>query len=691
MNSQASTSPSKIQRIIKLFGFNSLFRGINAVVKRIFDICASLFGLIILSPFFIFIAILIKRDSPGPVFYWGPRMGKKGRIFYMLKFRTMYERPESYKGPRLTANGDPRITPLGAWLRDTKINEFPQLWNVLIGEMSLVGPRPEDPEIAKSWPKDASSKILSIRPGITSPASILYHNEEKMLSNKNAMAEYYASILPDKIRLDQLYVFHHSFFSDLDTIFWTAAVLIPSLARTKIPEGYLFSGPLSRFGTRYFSWFVMDLLESLAAVWTATLIWRTQFPLNWGVGNLIVWGFILAFLFSGLNSIIGLNRIVWAQATAEDAVGLIFSCTCVALSAMGLNFLNGHYHWLSLPELPPTMIVAIGVVAEAFFIVTRYRLRLLSLIADRWLKIRQDNLSIGDRVLVVGDGEAGQIATWLLGRQIFRAAFSIVGIVNNNNPTKHGMRVNGCWMLGSTNDLPKIIERYDIGVILSAGFNMSRKENEYIFDICQTQNIRLIFLNDLMLMVDRQVTQPVGSFEYPVWLDEQLEFKAMHHAITGLPNRYLFQDRLRSSLAYAKRYRTRLAVLLVRIDGVNVINDTIGRKYGDQLMIEIGQRLAKCERESDTLANVGENIFAVILQNIQDEDAANIVAQKIYTSLSNPFKVESHDICLSIEIKVITDTDGYSKLEELYQANIEEFFAIKQKMEVKNWYDILDK
>ena len=93
----------------------------------------SLIGLIFLSPVFLYVAIMIKRDSPGPVFYWGPRMGMNGKAFKILKFRTMYEDQRSYNGPSVTAQGDDRITPLGHWLRDTKINELPQLWNVLIG------------------------------------------------------------------------------------------------------------------------------------------------------------------------------------------------------------------------------------------------------------------------------------------------------------------------------------------------------------------------------------------------------------------------------------------------------------------------------------------------------------------------------------------------------------------------------
>src|SRR5512138_750044 len=142
--------------------------------RRMLDIFLALFGLLVLSPLFLLIGIAIKRSSPGPVYYWGPRAGKDGKPFRILKFRTMYERKESYDGPKVTAENDPRVTPLGRILRQTKINELPQLWNVLIGDMSMVGPRPEDPTIASEWPEEVQREVLSVRPGITSPASIVY-------------------------------------------------------------------------------------------------------------------------------------------------------------------------------------------------------------------------------------------------------------------------------------------------------------------------------------------------------------------------------------------------------------------------------------------------------------------------------------------------------------------------------------
>ena len=123
-------------------------------------------------------------------------MGRGGRTFRILKFRTMYETPVSYSGPKVTAHDDPRVTPLGRWLRDTKLNELPQFWNVLKGDMSLVGPRPEDPDIAQSWPAAVRDEILSVRPGITSPASVLYRNEEALLCAEDVFRQYVARAEP---------------------------------------------------------------------------------------------------------------------------------------------------------------------------------------------------------------------------------------------------------------------------------------------------------------------------------------------------------------------------------------------------------------------------------------------------------------------------------------------------------------
>ena len=487
--------------------------------KRIFDVMVAFIGLILLLPVFGLIAILIKRDSPGPVFYWGPRVGRRGRLFQILKFRTMYERSESYLGPRVTCKEDSRITPFGCWLRDTKLNELPQLWNVLIGEMSLVGPRPEDPEIAKDWPQDASREILSVRPGITSPASILYHDEEAMLSITNVMEDYGRNILPDKMRLDRLYVRNHSFSSDLDTIFWTAVIFIPRMAKTRIPEGYLFAGPVSRLVHRYLSWFLADLVVSLGAAGTAVLLWRSQGPLNWGIVHLTGLSIILALLFSGINSIMGLNRIAWSYATSEDAAGLILSSGFVTLLFMLFDYLQFHYGWLPYPSLPVTMIFTIGLMAAIGFVAVRYRLRLVTGFASRWIMWRRNAMGAGEHVLIVGAGEGSRIAKWLLKEGESGGAFSIVGLVDDDQPARQGMRVGGCWVLGGSADLPALIKRYDVGVVMLAIPHVSLETRERIANLCECSGAHLVFLPDVLAALSEQLAQPPKAREAVASLD----------------------------------------------------------------------------------------------------------------------------------------------------------------------------
>ena len=178
----------------------------SKVVKRTFDVVLSGLGLFCLSPVFGLLAFLIKRDSPEPVIYRGMRLGRGGKPFPILKFRTMREEAASYASPPLTAEDDPRITPLGKWLRDTKLNGMPQLWNVLVGEMSIIGPRPLLPE---DQPHKFAIRLL-VRPGITGWAQV---NGGKLLSAE------------EKQPLDNWYVRNASFLLDVRILFATLGVI----------------------------------------------------------------------------------------------------------------------------------------------------------------------------------------------------------------------------------------------------------------------------------------------------------------------------------------------------------------------------------------------------------------------------------------------------------------------------------
>ena len=185
--------------------------------KRLFDIFFSSLGLLILSPFFTVVVLLLKRDSEGPVFFRQERMGRNFKPFRIYKFRTMSVCQEG-RGPLITVANDTRITGFGRFLRKSKIDELPQLLNVLKGEMSLVGPRPEVKTYVQLF-RPEFEKLLTVRPGITDFASLRYSEEEGLLAlSENWEEEYIKKILPQKIRLSLRYVENRTILTDITLI-----------------------------------------------------------------------------------------------------------------------------------------------------------------------------------------------------------------------------------------------------------------------------------------------------------------------------------------------------------------------------------------------------------------------------------------------------------------------------------------
>mgnify|MGYP003509761373 FL=1 len=189
-------------------------------MKRLFDIFASGLGLLFLSPFFLLIAIWIKLDSKGPVFYRQVRVGRYNKDFRIFKFRSM--RVGADNGSLVTIGGrDPRVTRSGYYIRKFKLDELPQLINVFIGDMSLVGPRPEVRHYVNYWTPE-QMHVLDVRPGITDPASIKFRNENELMEKAENPEKYYIEvIMQEKIKLYLEYVNDHSFFGDIGLIFKT--------------------------------------------------------------------------------------------------------------------------------------------------------------------------------------------------------------------------------------------------------------------------------------------------------------------------------------------------------------------------------------------------------------------------------------------------------------------------------------
>ena len=193
--------------------------------KRLFDLCCAAAGLVLLVPVLAAVALWVVWDSPGPAFFRQQRVGRAGRLFHIVKFRTMHPRAET-AGPPLTVGADGRITRAGHWLRRTKIDELPQLFNVLLGHMSLVGPRPEVPRYVALYPDDLRTLVLSVRPGITDRASIEFRDESTLLGqSSDPERTYVEQILPIKLQYGADYARSHTLRGDLAIILRTLAAL----------------------------------------------------------------------------------------------------------------------------------------------------------------------------------------------------------------------------------------------------------------------------------------------------------------------------------------------------------------------------------------------------------------------------------------------------------------------------------
>jgi lipopolysaccharide/colanic/teichoic acid biosynthesis glycosyltransferase len=211
-----STYLQLIQAIAFFYDF-----GESTDMYRAAEFALASLALLLLSPLFVLIALGVKCSSPGPILHRATRVGRYARTFTLYKFRSMHTAPRGAHLP-ITFCQDPRVTKIGAWLRQYKLDELPQLFNIILGQMSFVGPRPEDPRYVKLYSEKELS-ILNYKPGITSPASLAFSNEEALLSADNPEAAYIKEILPKKLALDLQYFQTRSLFSDLALVVQTVA------------------------------------------------------------------------------------------------------------------------------------------------------------------------------------------------------------------------------------------------------------------------------------------------------------------------------------------------------------------------------------------------------------------------------------------------------------------------------------
>ncbi len=441
-------------------------------MKRLFDIVVSLFGIIFFSPIFLLVAIAIKLDSRGPVFYHGERLGKDAVPFRIFKFRTMVQ-DAAQRGGGLTQRGDARVTRVGRFLRRTKLDELPQLIDVLKGEMSMVGPRPEDPRYLSHYTA-RQRKVLSVRPGITSIASIRYRREEEMLSPADWEKLYIESILPAKLDIELKYLAARSFSQDL------LILLATPFSVFRDSSGFNLVGRGLRRSEVWLedrvSWVLIDIALIVAAYVLAIAVRSLNATLNYPEIYFAAFAGVIVYLIA--NYAFGIYHRFWRYASGQELVVILLSVTC---STLVLTFVDS---LLSERVLPLGAIWLGGFFTFIFLGAARYRRRL-----NQGIRQMVENLfgffsGSGARVLIVGAGEEGQLIAFRIQNQMAGRTYHVVGFVDDDRK-KHGMRIHNIKVYGDRTAISELVVRLYVDLILIAIPPLEVSEPRELLSICR--------------------------------------------------------------------------------------------------------------------------------------------------------------------------------------------------------------
>lgn len=431
------------------------------MLKRGFDILLSLFGLIFLCPFFLGIAILIKLDSKGPVFFRHVRIGKNSRPFQMLKFRTMME-AKHWAGPTLSPKNDPRVTSFGVILRRFKINELPQLINVLKGDMSFVGPRPEVPEFVRLYNSE-QEKILSVRPGIVGPSQIRMRNEEELYPEGADPKEYYTKyILPKKLKIDLDYVNSQSFLIDLKYFLQGIMITITgAITRRHLFENAeliaLFVCDSFICAFSYFLAFYLRMEGEFPPV--ITTVFLNTLPY-------VIMVRMFTFIYFGLYST--LIRYV----SFDDLIKVVKGATASSILIIILTFFVGERsHPRSVFVIDWFILVCL---------LSGYRLSVRALKGN----LLRNNNGPQKKILIYGAEGMGDLALRYLKME---GQSNVVAFIDDD-PRKMRKRFQGIKILGCRYDIESLVRLYHIDQILIAR-RVPSEDLEHLKSLCEKANV----------------------------------------------------------------------------------------------------------------------------------------------------------------------------------------------------------
>ena len=415
---------------------------LDAALRRTIDLLAALVGLVLLSPILILLGLAVKLTSKGPVLHRARRVGKDGKEFHLLKFRTMVVGADKM-GPGITVDADPRVTPLGRWLRSHRLDELPQLWNVLVGNMGLVGPRPEDPRYVAHYTPE-QREILATRPGITGPAQITFRNEpERLRAAPDPEATYLSEIMPAKLAIDLEYGRRRTVWSDLGLLFSTLRIYVGNRLLVPMDVVSLALSYVVSFAIRFDN---VDFLEIFA------LYWPVFFPLL--AVKLVVF------------ELMGLYRRLWQYASVRE---LLSVAGAVALSStLGGAMILLLWVWPTPTFVTgfPRSVIAIDAMLSLLLVggvrfAARWRQEMRSGTGRATAGPRSER-----RALIAGAGDAGALAAREMQRNP-QLGCRLAGFLDDD-PDKQGLRIHGVPVVGPLSELPRLVTELEVDEVLIA-------------------------------------------------------------------------------------------------------------------------------------------------------------------------------------------------------------------------------
>lgn len=443
-------------------------------MTRIFDILFSLFAILILLPWLPIIAFFIKVDSRGPVFYACKRVGRGGKIFKMYKLRTMYETPVQL-GPSLSPQGDPRVTSVGRILRRLKLNEFPQFFNVLKGDMTLVGPRPEAPDLAAAYP-EAAKIIFTVKPGLAGPNQILGRNEEEVYPPGVDPVQFYIEhILPKKIPVDVQYITDKSLLKNFKYMLLALKVtLTKAISRQHLWDN-----------RSQFYLMLADIAACAFSFTLAHLLRYESFSLRESLQTFLILLPLAVLVRLPIFVYFGFYHTLMRHLSFYDIKRIFHGVALSSIILVGVSFLSGYV----ISELPKFSSYSRSVFLIDWLCLTILLTSMRALLKKLYLHYKAAKDGQDEKtVLIWGAGDAGELCLHYL-KKHRNPTYNVVGFIDDDS-LKRNKRLNGVKVLGNCHHVKILAQIYRIQEVFVAIPSVTPHELDKIICVCQLLDVK---------------------------------------------------------------------------------------------------------------------------------------------------------------------------------------------------------